>query len=207
MKNNLNHVSDICIVTDSTCDLPDEILEELHIHVIPCYINMDENSYKDGVEISRAAFYEQLPDLLQPATTAAPGVGLFEETYRTLIERGAKKIISIHVTRSLSSIFENAKLAGQNIHNNVVEVIDSGQISLGLGHVVEEAARAVKAGLEFTEILNLVRKKVPDIFLFAVLDTLEYLRRSGRISNLKSGLGTLLKIHPIIVIHQGEVLV
>ncbi len=197
----------ICIVTDSTCDLPAEVLQALDIHVVPCYVNMNGTSYLDGVEISRTDFYQQLPGLSTPATTSAPGVGLFEDMYQSLILGGAKKIFSIHVTGKLSSVVETARLAAQNVRDNVVEVIDSGQISLGLGYLVEEAAKAAGAGMESMRISKLIHEKVHKVVLYAVLDTLEYLRRSGRISGLKSGLGNLLHIHPIIIVHQGEVLV
>ncbi|MBI9048992.1 MAG: DegV family protein [Anaerolineaceae bacterium] len=207
MTDSNNESANICIVTDSTCDLPPEVVNALNIHVVPCYVNMDGSSYLDGVEISRAEFFERLPNLAIPATTAAPGVGLFEEVYRKLIENGATKILSIHVSSTLSSVMENAKVAAQNVHENIIEVIDSGQLSLGLGYLVEEAARAVKAGMQSISIVNMIQEKIKDVFLYAVLDTLEYLRRSGRISSLKSGLGYLLKIKPIIVVHQGEVLV
>jgi DegV family protein with EDD domain len=197
----------ICIVTDSTCDLPSAVVKALDIHVVPVYVNMNGKSYQDGVEITREAFYQQLPGLKVPATTSAPGIGLFEDLYRDLIRAGAKKIISIHLTGSLSSVIESARAAASNIHENVVEVIDSGQISLGLGYLVEEAAKAVKAGTEAVNVIHMVREKTANVFLYAVLDTLEYLRRSGRISSLKMGLGNLLHIHPIIKVHQGEVLV
>ena len=197
----------VFIVTDSTCDLPEDVLSELNIHVVPCYINMNGGSYLDGVEISRENFYEQLPDLEIHATTAAPGVGLFEDVYKTLIEQGATKILSIHVSSTLSSVIENAKLAASNFHENLIEVIDSGQLSLGLGYLVEEAAKAVKEGVPPLDIVQHIQNKIKDVFLFAVLDTLEYLRRSGRVSSLKSGIGNLLKIHPIVIVHQGEVVV
>ena len=199
--------SEICIVTDSTCDLPAHVVEALNIQVVPCYVNMEGKSYLDGVELSRPDFYQRLPDLTEPATTAAPGLGLFEDVYRKLIDAGAKKIISIHVTSSLSSVVESARLAAKNIRGNVVEVIDSGQLSLGLGYLVEEAAKAVQTGAEAMKVIQLVRERTANVFLYAVLDTLEYLRRSGRISSLKSGLGNLLHIHPIVIVHQGEVLV
>jgi DegV family protein with EDD domain len=197
----------IFIVTDSTCDLPDHIIDELGIHVVPCYINMENQSYLDGIDISRTEFYERLPKLLMPATTAAPGVGLFEEIYKKLIEQGATKILSIHVSGTLSSVMENAKLAAKNVHDNIVEVIDSGQLSLGLGYLVEEAAKSVKEGIPALEVVHTIRGRIKDIFLYAVLDTLDYLRRSGRVSSLKSNLGNLLHIHPIVIVHQGEVVV
>ena len=137
----------VFIVTDSTCDLPEDVLNEFNIYVVPCYINMDGHSYLDCVDLSRAEFYEQLPHLEKPATTAATGVALFEEVYRKLIDQGATKILSIHVSSTLSSVMENAKLAANNVHANIIEVIDSGQLSLGLGYLVEEAAKAVKDGI------------------------------------------------------------
>ncbi len=207
MKDIKSEQEKICIVTDSTCDLPADVLQALDIHVVPCYVNMNGTSFLDGVEISRSDFYQQLPKLVNPETTSAPGVGLFEEMYRSLIQNGAKKILSIHVTGKLSSVVETARLAAQNVCENVVEVIDSGQISLGLGYLVEEAAKAARTGMASMRVSSLIHEKVNKVFLYAVLDTLEYLRRSGRISNLKSGLGNLMHIHPIIIVHQGEVLV
>jgi DegV family protein with EDD domain len=197
----------IRIVTDSTCDIPGEAAAVQGISVIPCYINIGGTSYLDGVNLSHKEFYQKMPVYPVNPTTSAPGIGTFVETYNKLAAEGATEIISIHVSANFSNVLNVAQLASQTVKETVpVTVVDSGQVSLGLGFAVLDAARAALAGHSLVEILNLVKAIVSRSYTFAVLDTLEYLQRSGRVSKLQNTLGTLLQIDPFVKVFSGEVI-
>jgi DegV family protein with EDD domain len=192
------------VVTDSTCDLPEHLAREAGIIVLPAYINIGDQSYLDGVELTRQTFYEQLPHYAFSPTTAAPAVGAFTEVYERLAAEGATAILSIHVAGSLSGIL-NAAQAGANATEAVpVELFDSQQLSMGLGLLALTAARAAAAGHTLAEIVSELNQRVRRTRVLAVLDTLEFLRKSGRVSWAEFGLGTLLKIKPLISVQEGE---
>jgi DegV family protein with EDD domain len=188
----------IYIVTDSTSDLPLDVINKYNITVIPCFVNINGESYLDGVEISRKAFYEQLPDAKQPPTTSAPGPGVFHETYKSLIEQGATAIFSIHITQKFSNICNVARLAAEEIHEIPIHVIDSGNLSMAEGLVVLAAAQAAQSGASEEEVLLIVEKAVEQANAFAKLDTVDFLQRSGRLSNIQHGIISLLDIKPIL---------
>jgi DegV family protein with EDD domain len=195
----------IKIVTDSTCDLPQAVIDELDITVVPCYINFPERSYLDGVEITRQEFYEKLPNYNPPPTTSSPSLGTFAKTYKELIEKGADAVLSIHISSLLSGIYNVAELASEAIENFVIKTIDAGQLSLGTGLIVEAVAQAAKAG----DSLEALVKKANDLkkraYTFAAVDTLKYLQRSGRVSQLKALLGSMLQIKPILQMNQAKI--
>jgi DegV family protein with EDD domain len=195
----------IRIVTDSTCDLPAALAQENAITVIPCYINLDNQSYLDEVQLSRRQFYERLPYLKSPPTSSAPGIGSFVEIYKSLAAEGASEIIAIHVAGSLSNIPNIAKMAAAGYEGIPVTIVDGGQLSLGTGFLAVTAARAARSGASHKEILALVDDQKTRTYSFAALDTLDYLRRSGRVSSLQSSLGSLLQIKPVLIIHAGKV--
>lgn len=195
----------IRIVTDSSCDLPQDLIQEWGISVVPLYINMDRHSYLDGVELSRQEFYERLPVLKTPATTSVPGIGAFIKVYEGLVTEGASSILSIHVSSNLSNVANVAKLAAQAFSPVPIIVVDGGQLSLGTGVLVLEAAQAAARGCDTSKIIAIVKEKTTRTYAYAVLDTLEYLRRSGRVSLLTSSLGSLLKIKPMLTLHDGVI--
>jgi len=170
---------------------------------VPCYINVDNKSYLDGVEISREEFYKNLPDWKIPPTTSAPSIETFIQVFRKLIREGAKGIISIHVASQLSNIHNVAYLAAEAIKERPVKVIDSGQLTLGLGFMVLAAVKAVEMGHTLTTIVELILEKVSHVTTIAALDTVEFLKRSGRLSYLKAELASLLDIKPILKINKG----
>jgi DegV family protein with EDD domain len=193
------------IVTDSTCDLPARLAEENAITVIPCYINMENQSYLDEVQLSRQQFYERIPFLRSHPTTSAPGIGTFVEIYTKLATEGANDIISIHVSGTLSNIPSIARMAAGVLDGIQVNVIDGGQLSLGTGFLALTAAKAARRGCPIQEIIEMIDDQKARTYAFAALETLDYLRRSGRVSTLQSSLGSLLQIKPILTIHEGKV--
>ena len=194
----------IRIVTDSTCDLPDELAARHGITVVPMYINVGRQSYLDGVELSREEFYARLPEYDPPPTTAAPGPQQFRRLYEALAEGGATEILSIHISASLSATLNAAQLAAKETTAVPVTVLDSGQLSLGTGFLILTAARAVAEGRSMDEILALLEEQMPRTHVFAALDTLEYLRRGGRMNRALAAVGTWLQMKPLLRMHMGN---
>lgn len=195
----------IRIVTDSTCDIPADLQERHGILVLPAYINIGDQSYLDGVELSRQTFYTNLPDYPRTPTTAAPATGTFAAAYEKLAGEGATEILSIHVAASLSGILNAARLGAEAADAVPVTLFDSRQLSMGLGLLALTAARAAQAGHSMGAIVALLEERVQRTHVLAVLDTLEFLRRSGRVSWTEFSLGTLLKIKPLVHVHDSEV--
>ena len=192
------------IVTDSSCDLPKELTERHKISVIPLYVNIGDKSYLDEVELSRADFYEGLPDFKSHPTTSAPGLGMFAELYDQLAAEGATEVLSIHISATLSNTVNVARLAAEATESVPVTVFDTGNLTLGVGLMVLDAAEAAAAGKSMDEILAMLADKSRRTYSFAALDTLEYLRRSGRLSRFQSSLGALLQVKPLLTMHDGE---
>jgi len=194
----------IKIVTDSTCDLPSSIIAELGITVIPLYINFGDTGYRDGVDITRAEFYARLPQSDPLPTTAAPGHEVFKQVYDQLAADGASEVLSIHISERLSATYSVARVAAQETTSVRVTAFDSRQLSLGTGFIVEEAARAARDGCSLDEIMARVNGLIRRVHVFAALDTMEYLKRSGRVSNLVAGLGGLLQVKPVLKMYDGQ---
>ena len=194
----------IQIVTDSTCDLPEAIIAEYGITVVPLYINFGDQSYLDGVELSRQEFYERLPECEPPPTTAAPGSELFRQTYERLAGEGATEVLSIHISISLSAVVDVARLGAKETEAVPVTVFDSRQLSLGTGFLVLAAAKAAAEARPMGEILALLEEQISRSHVFAALDTLEFLRRSGRMSRVMAGLGSVLQIKPLLRMYDGN---
>ncbi|MGB3905306.1 MAG: DegV family protein [Anaerolineae bacterium] len=192
------------IVTDSTCDLPQAVVQEHGITVIPLYVNFGDQSYLDGVELSRRQFYEMLPDYESPPTTAVPGTDVFTEVYERLAAEGATDVLSLHVSSTVSATYDVARVVAQDIDAVPVTAFDGRQITVGTGLQVLQAAEAAAAGRSVAEIVAMLEEMVPRIHSFAALDTVVFLRRSGRVTALQYGLSTLLSIKPLIMMHNGE---
>ena len=193
----------IKIVTDSTCDLPENVIENLGITVVPLYINLFDKGYLDGVEITRKDFYSNLPDYKVHPTTGIPGLNAFTEAYQALSSRGATEILSIHISESLSGTVGAAQTAAREFDQIPITVRDSGQLSLGIGFQVETAAKMANEGKSMDEILAVLDEMEPRIFVTAGLKTLDYLRRSGRMNRFVAGLGSLLQLKPILTMKNG----
>jgi len=194
----------IRIVTDSTCDLPADLIQKYNITVIPMYIHVGSEAYRDGVDLSRDEFYRRLPDFKPTPITAVPSPEVFRQVYEGLAAQGATEILSIHISEKLSAVVNIASQAAQETSVIPVTVFDSRQISLGSGFEVLAAAQAAEEGRSVQEILSMLEEQISRTHVFAALDTLEFLRRSGRMSFALSFLGTLLKIKPFLKMYDGN---
>ncbi len=195
----------VAIVTDSTADLPQDVAEKLHIHVIPNIIMINGVSFRDGIDLSRESFYQTLPEMQKLPTTGTASPGAYEQLYDQLLASGFQQILSLHPSGLLSGILNAASTAAQAFRGHV-QVIDSQFVSLGLGFQVMAAAEAAQAGLPIDELIAIAANIRQRIRLVAMLDTLEYLRRSGRVSWARAQLGALLRIKPFIELRGGSVL-
>jgi len=194
----------IAIVTDSTCDIPAELVTKYKIHVVPNIIVMEGKSIEDGQGISRQEFYERLPDMDPLPTTSTASSGKYQELYENIFSRSYDQIISIHAASSLSGICNAASIAARDFGGHV-HVVDSQQISLGIGFQVLTAAEAALQGNTLQSILAHLADVRTRIRVVAMLDTLEYVRRSGRVSWARAKVGSLLRIKPFIEVVKGEV--
>ena len=193
----------IAIVTDSTADIPEEILKRNNIHVVPNRVIIDGKDYADGIDITRQEFYERLPLMESPPTTATASSGTYHNLYAKLFDQGTQHIISIHVSKNFSGVF-NAASTGAQSFSDCMHVIDSEQVTLGLGYQVIAGAEAAMRGSSLETVLeriNYVRRRVRVI---AMLDTLEYLHKSGRVSWARARIGNLLRVKPFIDVIGGH---
>jgi DegV family protein with EDD domain len=180
------------------------VITRYNIHVIPLYINIGQESYLDGVDMNREQFYTRLPSFPHHPTTAVPSTQRFHAAYQAAADGGATEIISIHISKALSAVVDVAHLAAQETTAAVVNVFDSSQLSLGTGFLVETAGRLAAAGKSAVEILSALTSQVKRSHVFAALDTVEFLRRSGRMNRYVAGLAGLLQIKPILTMHDGQ---
>jgi len=190
----------ISIVTDSTSDIPPDIARELNLTVIPVHVIFGQESFDDGVTITREEFYRRLKTTRVLPTTSTPSAGEFAETY----QRVGGEIISIHVAAKWSSLLSVAQLGAGLAPEAHITFFDSGKLAMGLGWQVILAARAAQQGKPVADILQVLQDAKHRVRLFAALDTLEFLRRSGRVNALLARFGQLLNIKPIIDVGDGE---
>jgi DegV family protein with EDD domain len=189
------------LVTDSKIDLPADLVARYQIVVVPSVLNIEGRSYLDGVDISRAEFYQRLPSIQPLPTTAAPASTAFEAAYRSC---GSAEVVAIHLAASLSAIYNAARLGAEPLGDQV-SLVDSGQASMGLGWQVLAGAEAAAAGATRAEVLRVAQSVKARVRLYATLDTIEYLRRGGRASLISARLGDLLQIKPVLELSDGTV--
>ncbi|HZD57210.1 MAG TPA: DegV family protein [Anaerolineales bacterium] len=194
----------IAIVTDSTCDIPPELVEKFDIHIVPNILVINGKSIEDNESFSREKFYTDLPEMDPLPTTSTASSGAFGALYEELLQESIDRILSIHAASLLSGIFNAASLAAQRFGNRV-QAIDSQQVSLGLGFQVLAAAEAAAEGLPLEDVLRRVGDARQRVRFIAMLDTLEYIRRSGRVSWARASLISLLQIKPFIELKDGVV--
>jgi DegV family protein with EDD domain len=194
----------IRIVTDSTCDLPQEIIQQYKITVIPLFINIGSKEFQDGIDLSRQEFYKKLPGFKPMPTTSTPGLDIFKQAYEKLAREGATEILSIHISVNLSATIDIAHKAAVETAVVPVTAFDSRQLSLGTGFEVLTAAQAAAEGRSIKEILAMLDEQIMRTYVFAALDTLEFLRRSGRMNVAVSALGTILQIKPLLKMYDGN---
>ncbi|HRC63505.1 MAG TPA: DegV family protein [Dehalococcoidia bacterium] len=193
------------IVTDSTCDLPPELVAQHRIAVVPLVVLFGDEALQDGVDISSERFFRRLVRESKLPTTSQPAPAAFRATYERLREEGATEILSIHISGKLSRTLESARQAAEGLDGVRVVHVDSELATLALGMGVVRAAEAVAAGCGLDEAADIVRSHFRRTHCLFLVDTLEYLRRGGRIGRAQEIVGSLLKVKPILSLEGGEV--
>lgn len=194
----------IGIVTDSTADLPRELVREYEIEVVPLTVSLQGREYRDGVDITPTEFYRGMKAGGPQPFTSQPSPGVFLDVYKALLTK-FDAIISIHLTEMLSGTVRTAQLVREMLPESLIQVIDSRSTSMGLGGLVLEAAQAVKRGMHFHEVVELIQRLKEKVYFVVALDTLEHVCKGGRVSKLQAFLGSILKIKPLLRLNQGEV--
>ena len=194
------------IVSDSTADLAPEVADAAGIRVVPLFVRFGTEEFQAGVNFSTEQFWTRLlaPGAVIPAT-ASPSPGTFQQTFQACFADGADAIVCALIGSKLSSTIQSATLAAQALPNREIHIIDTGSTSMATGIPALLAAEMAAAGVPAAEIAESVRARISDVDLFVAVDTLDYLRKGGRLSSASAAIGTMLSIKPIITVRDGEV--
>lgn len=192
------------IVTDSTADIPDSLLLDKPITVVPLTVELDGQSFRDGIDLSRDEFLRRLKMGSLPRTSQPP-VGAFQSIYQEKLAAG-QDIVAVHIASTLSGTYNSSRAAAEAVDPSRVHVIDSGTVSMGFGWLAVEAAEMATAGASLKEISAHVERRKGDQRVWAILETLEYLQRGGRIGRTAAFLGSALQIKPVVGVRDGEVI-
>ena len=195
----------IKVVTDSTSDLPADVAESLGIEVVPLNVHFGSDVYKDRVNLMPDTFYDKLINGDVLPTTSQPSVGEFIDVYERL-GSDADGIVSVHVSEKLSGTMNSARLASQQANADCpIEVVDTFQVSMGVGICAMEAAEVANSGGDMNQVILAARNAVTRSQCFFMLETLEFLQKGGRIGKAQALIGNLLKIRAMLILQEGEV--
>jgi DegV family protein with EDD domain len=193
------------IITDSVSDIPPDIVQELDITVIPVLLRFGEETYRDGIDMTTDQFYARLATSKVMPTTSVPSLDLFARTYARLAQQ-TDEILVIMLSAKLSGLYNAARQSADLIEGGCrIVVVDSGQAVMAQGFIVIKAAQAARDGATLDEILEIVRQTIPRVEMHAAFDTLEYLKRGGRIGRAQAFMGSVLRVNPIITLKDGVV--
>ena len=194
------------VLTDSCASIPEALIEELRIEVVPYYIHRGLETLRDLVDVQREEFFRWLPTARELPKTAKPGPGDYLEAFKGLAQR-TREIVSIHMTSIGSGAYQSAMTAKEMVREALpdlrIEVIDSRNVSLCQGWMVIEAARAALVGKSLDDIVRLVKEMIPETRMIQTADTLRYLYMGGRIGKAQHLVGSLLRIKPLIGMEDG----
>lgn len=193
----------IAIMTDSTCDIPQHIIDEYDIHVVPLRILFKDGEYRDGVDITAEEVYERLPN--EVPSTSLPSPADVMAVFEGLKQDGFTHVLAIHISSGLSGTAQMIENISHQVKGLVVRVIDSKNISMGLGYTVIEAARKLTQNVSFDALVSHVQETLGKMKVYFVLETLEYLTKGGRIGKVAGTLGQILNLKPIITVTEEGV--
>ena len=193
------------IVTDSTADLPPDLVARHSIEVVPLIVLFGDEALRDGIDIDTETFFARLASSPELPTTSQPSPAVFRETYERLASEGATEILSLHIAGALSSTLASARQGAADLDVRV-EHVDSSLVSLALGLGVVKAAEVVEAGGSLDDAKAQAEDQFRRTHVYFVLDTLDYLLRGGRIGRAAHAIGTMLKVKPVLTFEDGEVL-
>ena len=190
------------IVTDSTSDIPREVVDELNITVVPLTIAFGDQSYRDGLDISADDFYARIASEKALPTTSQPPPALFQHAYEHLVTHA--EVVSVHVSHKFSGTIETARNVANEVAADKITIVDSNSASMGLGLCAIAAARAARDGATRAECAAAAEAVAGRLHIAVAFETLEYLRRGGRIGRATAFLGGMLRLRPILTVKDGE---
>ena len=194
----------LAIVTDSVSDISPKIAKELNIKVVPLTVIFGTEQFLDGIELSNAEFFKKLETDPNHPSTSQPSPEAFVKTYEKLLKEGYE-ILSVHVSAKLSGTINSAEQAIKAIDTNKIKIIDTGSASMAQGLVAMSAARAAKNAKSLDELADIAESTSKKTTVFVAMDTMEFLKRGGRIGKARAMLGSILNIKPIITTNDGEI--
>jgi len=198
-------MSKVTIVTDSTADIPKDLVERYGIKVVPLYVNFEDRSYLDDrIDITSKQFYERLRSVKKQPTTSQPTPQDFIKAYSELLKENGS-IISIHISKKMSGTYSSAEMARKELSDSDIEVINSELVHIPLGILVMKAAELARDGKSKEEILDAINKLKQKITVLFIPSTLKYLIMGGRIGRAKGLIASVLEIRPILTLRLGEV--
>jgi DegV family protein with EDD domain len=199
-------LSRVAIFTDSASDLDPAEAAASGIHIVPLLVSFGSETYRAGVEMSVSAFWERMVALDAPfPTTAASSPGEFKEAYEAAFAAGAEAIVSIHVAGALSATMKSAQIARDMLPDREIHIVDSLGASMAEGILARMGVEMAEADHPASEIAETLEGRAPDMVMYVALETLEYLKKGGRISGAQAAIGTLLSVKPIIKVKHGQV--
>ncbi len=190
----------IALLTDSMCDLPREFIEKMGIKVVPAKVIYPDKEYSDRIDIQPEEVYGRMPEEIP--TTAMPGLEDIKNAVENIKNEGFTHLLAVHISSGLSGTSEAVEMVTRDIHDLKIKVIDSKTLSMGTGWMVLEAARNIASGISFDKIVENMHKLQGKIHLYYIIETLEYLRRGGRIGHVAAMLGQFLHLKPIISVNR-----
>ena len=194
----------VLVVTDSSATVPAGLVENLDIRVVPILLNLNGQTYRDGIDITPGEVYRLLRSSTRLPTTSAPSAGDFLRVYAAAAQE-ASGIVSIHLPPELSATYTVASTSGQLVDGTPIRIVNSQSVAMGQGFVVIEAARAAASGADLDAVVARAEQVARKVHVYAALDTLEYLRRGGRVGGAAALAGTMLKIKPMVYVAGGTV--
>jgi DegV family protein with EDD domain len=195
----------VVVVTDSTAYLPDELVEGYGIHVVPLYVVLAGHSGREGSDISPRDVARALGVRGQSVSTSRPTPGDFVAAYRRALDEGADRLVSVHLSSKLSGTWDAARLAASQVGEHIVTVVDTRSAAMGAGFAVLAAARSAAAGADPATVARTAQEIAEATRTFFVVDTLEHLRRGGRIGSAAAVLGSALAVKPVLHVQDGRV--
>ncbi|MDK3256804.1 DegV family protein [Blastococcus capsensis] len=195
----------VAVLTDSTAYLPRALADEYGIHVVPLYVVLAGRSGREGEDISSADVARALSSRGQRVSTSRPTPGDFLAAYRAALEAGADRLVSIHLSAELSGTWDAARVAASQVGEHIVSVVDSRSAAMGTGFAVLAAARAAAAGADRDTVARVAREAAEGTRTLFVVDTLEHLRRGGRLGSAAAFLGSALAVKPVLHVVDGKV--